>query len=415
MRKAGDYLARRATDIVDEALTDTRVVIINGARQTGKSTLADMCLQGRPGSVARYLDDPGTRSSAAADPVAFLDTSATMLIDEVQRVPELWLAIKHIVDRDPRPGRFLLTGSARLLGLSALPDSLPGRSETIELSPLSQGEIVGAPDGFVEATFGEGTRLRVAPSELRRRDYLELAARGGYPEAVRRVAPRRRAQFFKSYLDDIMSRDIHQVAEIQRGPDMRRLIAALGAQTGGLLNYSRLSSDLGVPITTVREYVAILETIYLIRQIPAWSANATARAVATPKLIFNDSGLASYLTTGVLNDTTTGGLLETFVVGELARQLTWSQVMVRLHHYRDRDGYEVDAILEDNAGRVVAIEVKAAETVRTDDFRSLRALQRRLGDRLHAGFVLYCGEQQLPFGDGLSCLPISALWTTPAN
>nr|WP_232839790.1 DUF4143 domain-containing protein [Nocardia aurea] len=148
--------------------------------------------------------------------------------------------------------------------------------------------------------------------------------------------------------------------------------------------------------------------------IPAWSSNGTTRAIGTPKLIFSDSGLASHLVTGITNDANTGGLIESFVLGELIRQVTWSQTMARIHHYRDRDQYEVDAILEDSAGRVVAIEVKAAETIRTADFRSLRALRRRIGDRFHAGFVLYCGDQQLPFGDGLSCLPISALWMTGA-
>ncbi|WP_280305760.1 ATP-binding protein [Nocardia neocaledoniensis] len=415
MHHAADLLPRKASELVKEALIDTRVVIINGARQTGKSTLAEQCLRGLPEVTKRYLDEVRTRTSAAADPAAFLDAPGTMMIDEVQRVPDLWLSIKHAVDRDPRPGRFLLTGSARLLGLSNLGDSLPGRSETVELFPLSQGEIIGTPDGFVDAIFAAGTEFRTGPSELRRRDYLTAAARGGYPEAIRRTASRRRAQFFSSYLDDIMTRDVHQVADIRRGSDMRRLIAALAAQTGGLLNYSRLSADLGIPVTTVRDYVDILELIYLIRLVPAWSANATTRAISTPKLTFTDSGLAAHLLTGITNDATTGAIVETFVLGELTRQLTWSTTMARLHHYRDRDGYEVDAVLEDNAGRVVAIEVKAAETVRTDDFRGLRSLQRRLGDRFHAGLVAYCGDQQLPFGDGLSAIPISALWTTPAR
>ncbi|MEV0333188.1 ATP-binding protein [Nocardia sp. NPDC050717] len=415
MYQATDLLPRKASELVKDALADTRVVIVNGARQTGKSTLAEQCLRGIPEATKRYLDDVRTRTSAAADPAAFLDVPGTMMIDEVQRVPDLWLSIKHAVDRDPRPGRFLLTGSARLLGLSSLGDSLPGRSETVELFPLSQGEINHAPDGFIDAAFGAGNDFRTGPSDLRRKDYLALAARGGYPEAIRRTAPRRRAQFFSSYLDDIMSRDVHQIADIRRGSDMRRLVAALAAQTGGLLNYSRLSADLGIPVTTLRDYVDILELIYLIRLVPAWSANATARAISTPKLTFTDSGLAAHLLTGVTNDATTGAIMETFVLGELTRQLTWSTTMARLHHYRDRDGYEVDAVLEDNAGRVVALEVKAAETIRTDDFRGLRALQRRLGDRFHAGFVVYCGDQQLPFGDGLSGIPISALWTTPAT
>ncbi|MEV0433892.1 ATP-binding protein [Nocardia sp. NPDC050413] len=413
MHHTAGFLPRKAAALVKEALADTRVVILNGARQTGKSTLAEQCLRGMPEVTKRYLDDKATRTSAETDPAAFLDAPGTMMIDEVQRVPDLWLSIKHAVDRDPRAGHFLLTGSARLLGLSSLGDSLPGRSETIELFPLSQGEINGTPDGFIDAVFAAGADFRTGSSELRRKDYLAAAARGGYPEAIRRTAPRRRAQFYSSYLDDIMSRDVHQVADIRRGSDMRRLVAALAAQTSGLLNYSRLSADLGIPVTTLRDYVDILELIYLVRLVPAWSANATARAISTPKLTFTDSGLAAYLLTGVTNDTTTGAILETFVLGELTRQLTWSTTMARLHHYRDRDGYEVDAVLEDNAGRIVAIEVKAAETIRPDDFRGLRALQRRLGDRFHAGLVLYCGDQQLPFGDALTGVPISALWTTP--
>lgn len=412
MRQALDYLPRKSAGLVKEALLDTRVVVINGARQTGKSTLAECSLSGMEKSVKKFLDDPGTRASAEADPVAFLDAPGTMLIDEVQRVPDLWLAIKNLVDRDPRPGRFLLTGSARLLGLQQIPDALPGRSETIELFPLSQGEIDSAPDRFVDAVFTAGTDLVVPESAVRRRDYLARIARGGYPEAVRRETPRRRDRFFQSYLDDIISRDIHQVADIQRRADMSRLIALLAAQSGGLLNISRLATDIGVPASTVRDYLRILELVYLIRLVPAWSANATTRAVATPKMVFTDSGLAAYLTSGVTNDVTTGGLMETFVIGELQRQLTWNESMVRLYHYRDRDGYEVDAVLEDNAGRIVALEVKAAETVRSDDFRGLRHLQRRLGDRFRAGFVLYCGSRQLSFGDGLTAIPISSLWTT---
>jgi predicted AAA+ superfamily ATPase len=338
-----------------------------------------------------------------------------MLIDEVQRVPDLWLAIKNLVDREPRAGRFLLTGSARLLGLRSLPDALPGRAETVELWPLSQGEIDGAPDGFVDAAYLHGGDLRTEPIGLRRSDYLARAVTGGYPEAVRREAPRRRERFFESYLADIVARDVKQVADIERASDMRRLIALLAAQTAGLLNMNRLASELSISAPTVRSYVEILETIFLVRLVPAWSANSTTRAVATPKVIFLDSGLAGYLATGAVADAPIGGLLENFVLGELTRQLAWSRVSARLFHYRDRDQCEVDAVLEDNAGQVVGVEVKAAETVRAEDFRGLRLLQRRLGSRFRAGFVLYCGLESLAFGDGLTCLPVSALWTTPAS
>ncbi len=410
-----DYLPRRAADLVLDALTDTRVVVVNGARQVGKSTLAEVVLRRTEGGVAHFLDDPGTRAAAVEDPVRFIRHDGVMLIDEVQRVPDLWLAIKNLVDREPRAGRFLLTGSARLLGLRSLPDALPGRTETVELWPLSQGEIDGTPDGFVDAAYVCGGDLRAEPVGLRRTDYLARASRGGYPEAVRRESPRRRERFFESYLADLIARDVKQVADISRVSDMRRLLSLLAAQTSGLLNVNRLASELSISAPTVRSYVEILDTIYLIRLVPAWAANSTTRAVATPKVIFVDPAVAHYLTTGVGASSPISGLLENFALGELARQLTWSQVSARLFHYRDRDQYEVDAVLEDNVGQVIGVEVKAAETVRTDDFRGLRLLQRRLGDRFRAGFVLYCGVESLAFGDGLTCLPMSALWTTPAS
>lgn len=398
-----------------EALDDTRIVVINGARQVGKSTLAERVLRQVSGGVARFLDDPVTRAAASEDPVRFVSHDGLMLIDEVQRVPDLWLAIKHVVDRDPRPGRFLLTGSARLLALSSLPDALPGRSETVELWPLSQGEIQGHEDGFVDAAFTAGADLRCESLGLRRKDYLELAARGGYPEALKRKTQRRRDRFFEGYVADLMARDVKQVAQIDRAADMRRLISLLAAQTGGLLNVNRLANDLSISNPTVRHYVEILETIFLVRLLPAWSASTTARAVATPKVIFVDSGLARYLAGNGGGDEVVGGVMENFVLGEIARQLTWARTSARLYHYRDRDQYEVDGVLENNAGEIVGIEVKAAETVRSDDFRGLRLLRRRLGERMRAGFVLYCGSESLSFGDGLACLPISGLWTTSAG
>lgn len=404
MREGIDYLPRRATERVTEAMSDTRVIVLNGARQVGKSTLAEKLLR-EHGGVARSLDDGVTRAAAQADPSAFVRHDGLMLIDEVQRVPDLWLQIKYTVDRDQRPAQFLLTGSARLLGLSSLPDALPGRSETVELWPFSQGEIDGTPDGFVDAAFAEGAEVRAAPSDLRKKDYLARAARGGYPEALRRGTPSRRGRFFEAYLADMMARDIKQVADIERAGEMRTLMSLLAAQTTGLLSFNRLSGDLELTAPTVRRYVEILETVYLVRTVPAWSANATTRALAMPKVFFVDSGIAAHL--GARD----GALLENFVLGELARQLTWSDTFAALHHYRDRDQYEVDAVLEDNRGRVIGIEVKAAETVRTDDFRGLRLLRRRLGDRFHAGFVLYTGRESFGFGDGMACLPISALWT----
>ena len=418
MMTGAELVARRASAQVIEALEDTRVVVVNGARQVGKSTLAKTVLRAHPTGSARFLDETATRLAAATDPTSFVRHDGLLLIDEVQRVPDLWLAIKHEVDIDPRPGRFLLTGSARLLALNSLPDTLIGRSETIELWPLSQGEIDGSADGFVDAVFqAEDSLLAATSSTLRKHDYLDRVARGGYPEAVRRTGPARRRRFFDSYLADLIVRDVQQITQISHVSDLRQLLALLAGQVGGILTPERLGRELNVDAKTIRHYLSILETVFVIRAIPGWTSGATSRAVAKPKLIFIDSGLATHLT-GALAATQTnaiGGLLESFVLSELARQLSWSGFQAQLFHYRDRDQYEVDAVLETYGGEVVGIEVKASETVRPDDFRGLRLLQRRLGDRFVRGFVLYCGQNALAFGSGLWALPISALWRLDAS
>jgi predicted AAA+ superfamily ATPase len=409
-------LPRHAQRNVFAALSDTRVVVLNGARQVGKSTLARIIAAAFPGSELRYLDEAPVRAAAEADPSLFVRHDGLLVIDEVQRVPDLFLAIKHEVDIDPRPGRFLLTGSARLLGLQEIPDLLPGRAETIELSPLSQGEIDQAPDGFVEALFRHGAGIRVPSSDLRRADYLDRALSGGYPEAVRRTDPGRRARFFESYITDLVNRDVRQLTEIERPADMRRLVNLVAASTASLAVPAALASRLQVPASTVKRYLDLLDLLFITRRIPAWSTNLTTRAVATPKLVLTDSGLAAHLTGMSLRrarqpTAPVGPLMETFVLGELARQLALTAGPVRLYHYRDRDQYEVDAVLESASGEVVACEVKAAETVRSEDFRGIQRLARRLGDQLVAGVVLYAGGQPLPFGDRLRAWPISTLWT----
>lgn len=416
MQPTASLIPRHAQTAVTAALSDTRVVGINGARQTGKSTLARLVTADFPGSELRFLDEAPVRAAALADPALFVRHSGLLVIDEVQRAPDLFLAIKHEVDTDSRPGRFLLTGSARLTGLRDIPDLLPGRSETIELYPLSQGEIDRRPDGFVAAVLRHGVALRVPASDLRRDDYLERALRGGYPEAVRRTDTGRRARFFESYISDLINRDVRQLTDIERPADMRRLVNLVAASTGSLAVPASMASRLQVPASTVKRYLDLLDLLFVTRRIPAWSSNLATRAVATPKLLLTDSGLAAHLTGMSLRrarqpTALVGPLIETFVLGELARQLSLADQPVRLYHYRDRDHYEVDAVLEAPSGEVIACEVKAAETVRSDDFRGIQRLARRLGDQLTAGIVLYAGGQALPFGERLRAWPISALWT----
>ncbi|WP_206061179.1 ATP-binding protein [Nonomuraea basaltis] len=406
---------RRAEEMTLEALADTRVVIVNGARQVGKSTLASLIVSRVDDTRQLYLDDPAVLAAAEEDPVAFVQHDGVLMIDEIQRAPQLLLPIKHEVDRDPRPGRFLLTGSARLLGLRDLPDALPGRTETIELWPLSQGEIETSPDGFVDHVFTHGADIAMRPCSLRKHDYVDRALRGGYPEAIRRDPGRRRSRFFDSYITDLITRDVRQISDIERPAEMRRLLSVIAARMGGLAVIQSIASDVGLPRMTLSRYLDLLELVFVIKRIPAWSSNLTRRAISTPKLIFTDSGLGGRLigmSPERARDVTApiGPLIENFAIGEVARQLTWANEPVQLFHYRDRDKVEVDIVLEHASGEVVGVEIKAAETVRGDDFRGLRHLADRLGARFRAGFVLYTGEQTLPFGDKLKALPMASLW-----
>lgn len=398
-----------------EALSDTRVVVVNGARQVGKSTLASLIAARADNARQLYLDDPAILAAAEEDPVAFVQHDGLLMIDEIQRTPQLLLPIKHEVDRHPRPGRFLLTASARLLGLRDLPDAPPGRTETIELWPLSQGEIDSAPDGFVDHVFTHGADVAMNPSPLRKSDYVDRALRGGYPEAVRRDPGRRRNRFFDSYITDLVTRDVRQISDIERPAEMRRLLSVIGARMGGLAVIQSIAGDVGLPRVTLSRYLDLLELIFVIKRIPAWSSNLTTRAISTPKLIVTDSGLGGRLigmSPERARDITApiGPLLENFAIGEVARQLTWADESVQLFHYRNRDQVEVDMVLEHASGEVIGLEVKAAETVRGDDFRGLRHLADRLGARFRAGFVLYTGEQSLSFGERLRALPMSSLW-----
>lgn len=396
-----------------EALADTRVVLVNGARQAGKSTLTRLTADNRPGTVIRLLDDPATLRAAEDDPTGFIEHDGLMVIDEIQLVPELLRPIKVSVDLDPTPGRFLLTGSSRVLALRTLPDALPGRMEVIELWPFSQGETSGEADRFVDAAFRHGPRIEHS-STLRRRDYLERIVVGGFPEAVRRT-PRRRTAFFDSYLTTLIERDVLELANIERRGDLLKLLALLAARAGGLLVPAALASQSGIPRTTLMRYLDLLSSVFLIKSIPAWASGQTQRAVGTPKLAFVDTGIACHL---IGQDAprlgepggSTGPLMENFVAMELARQLTWSEERSRLYHYRTKDRLEVDAVLETPDGRVVGVEVKAGATVRTEDLSGLRNLATSLGERFVAGYVLYTGQQTLPFGEKIRALPMDALW-----
>lgn len=408
----GRILPRYALGGINAALSDTRVVVVNGARQCGKSTIAAQIAGERNGKLLS-LDQTAVRQAAYSDPSGFVRGDGLLVIDEVQRIPDLLLEIKNRVDGQWRPGSFLLTGSARVFGLRSVVDALPGRSETIELWPLAQGEIDQTPQRFVDAIFEAGPELRHFSSEDRA-GYVERVVRGGFPEAVAREGQRRQ-RFLDSYLADLVNRDVMQVSQIHRASEMRALIRLVAARSSQLLVAGALANELNVSQPTAKSYLGLLEEVFLIKQIPAWSRNLSTRAVGTPKVAMVDSAIAANLLNldkGALRPigSPLGSILEGFVAMEIARQLTWSNERVEMFHYRTKDKAEVGIVLENRRGQVVGIEVKASSTVRGEDFRGLRHLAQRTGEDFVAGVVLYIGEQTLTFGPKLRAMPISAVW-----
>lgn len=388
------------------ALDDTPAVMIVGARQVGKSTLAQR-LTGHHVT----LDDLSVLSAARADPVGFVaGLPERALIDEVQRAPELLLALKAAIDRDRTPGRFLLSGSANVLTLPRVSESLAGRLSVHHLWPLSQGEIGGQQEDFIAVAFGSELPAASTPDDL-----VERLLRGGYPEVQARSGGRR-ARWFDDYLLTLMERDVRELSRISGVRELPRLLTLLATRSGSLLNASDLARDAGLNNQTLTRYADLLQALYLVGRLPAWSSNVGKRLIKAPKVTLPDTGLAAHLL-GVggadieRDRKILGGLLENFVVGELGRQAGWSAERARLHHYRTAGGQEVDALLESRGGKLVGIEVKAAQTVTERDFRGLKALRADTGTRFHRGLVLYTGERVLPFDKNLVAVPVGALWS----
>jgi predicted AAA+ superfamily ATPase len=407
-------IARSLTPRVVEALSDTRVVVVLGARQVGKSTLVGEIARADLGAEVLTLDDAATREAAASDPSGFIiDRATPLVIDEVQRVPDLLLAIKARVDRDPRPGQYLLTGSANILTAPRIADALTGRAEYLRLGPFTQSELHGAGETFV-ADVLDGRWPAVTQTSPGRRAYVELLATGGYPEARERNETRR-ARFFASYLDTIIQRDLSSIARVHDQENVRRLLSAIAATSASLMNVDSLARDLALPSSTIRSHVSLLETLFLTARLEAWSTNLLNRTIKTPKVFIADSGLLCHLLgVGserlVADGNLSGPVFETFVTTELLRQTAWQEDPPRLFHFRDRDGREVDVVIERRDGSIAGVEVKTAASVSASDFRGLVHLRDKLGSRFRAGIVLYAGERTLPFGDRMAAVPISALW-----
>lgn len=406
-------IRRNIQNSVRQAMADTPVVLLNGARQTGKTTLVQE-MAARPGFQYFTLDDAATLGLAVGDPSGFIrNLTGPVVIDEIQKAPALFPAIKLAVDKDRKPGRFLLTGSANVMTLPRLSESLAGRMEIIPLFPFSAGELAGRREGFVTRLFDGGmAEAKAVPTKE------DLAARlvcGGYPEAIRRTDDERRGAWFASYISTILQRDVRDLARVDGLHALPNLLRLLAARTSGLLNLADVGRDAGLPHTTMTRYLALLETVFLVHRLPAWSPNLGKRLVKAAKLHLVDTGLACHLIGAdarrIREDRSLlGPMLESFVVGELRKQLSWAHPRTTIYHFRAAAGAEVDIVLEKADGSVAGVEIKAGATVSAADFTALQGLRDHLGRRFIAGVVLYTGDKVIPFGEKLWLVPLPFLW-----
>ena len=411
-------IRRNLTDRILAALADTPVVLVNGSRQVGKSTLVEW--RELAGSSRHYLtfDDTGLLAAAKRDPIGFiagLDMPVTL--DEVQHVPELFPAIKKAVDANRKPGRFLLTGSANVLLLPKLSESLAGRMEVLTLLPFSQGELAGVREDFIDRLFSSHPpRPAQRQSEITRNELLKKVIAGGYPPVAGRTQADRRDAWFKSYLTTIVQRDVRDLTQIADMTAVPRLLSVLASRAGSLLNYAELSRSLGLPQTTLKRYFALLEAMFLVLPLAPWSGNLGNRLIRTSKVYLNDTGLLGHLLGLTLerlefDPGLAGGALENFVLMELRKQSAWSDAQPQFFFWRTAAGQEVDIVMEDRAGRLVGVEVKASSTLGAGDVRGLTALENAAGKRWIRGAVLYTGAEVIPFGPNLHGIPISHLWS----
>ena len=413
------FLRRNAEPWITELLTYFPVVILQGGRQVGKSTLAGEIAIQNDGHVIT-MDNDNARASAATDPAGFLSLHAStgarepLVIDEIQRAPELILAIKESVDADRRPGRFLLTGSADLHRIERTPDSLAGRAVYVTLGGFSQGELQGIREDFIHAVTDGALESHASASSLSRADYPGVLARGSFPE-LQQLPDRMRAVWLDAYVSSLVNRDMAELMRLTDPARVTSVLRLLAANQAGELVKARVSKQTGIPESTLTGYLTLLRTLYLTDELPPWTPNLARREIGRPKVFLPDSALAMHLSAVTKAQLSThdeyfGALLEGFVAAELRRQQSWSQSDFQLFAYRNSNNREVDCLVELNDGRVVAIEVKASSTVRSSYFRHLEFLREELGERFLAGIVLSTAPDPARFGDRMWALPVSSLW-----
>jgi predicted AAA+ superfamily ATPase len=409
-----DLIPRAGKSLLVEALTDTRVVLLLGARQVGKSTLAEEIIGSDHPASSINLDTQAAREAANTDPEGFIaGLNRPVLIDEVQRGgTDLLLAVKSVVDKDKTPGQFFLTGSANVLANRKALDALTGRVESVTLWPLAQSEIEGASGNFVDALF-DGALPDVEDAPIGREAIAGRLTAGGYPDARLR-SERRRGRWYDSYLESTLERDLIDISDARKLKEMPRLLRLLASQAANIVAPANISNGIALDRGTVEAYIGLLEAVFLVRRLPAWTPGIGNRELRHPKVYVVDTGLMLHLLGAdeerLASDAQiTGKALENFVTMEILRHAEWSEKAPKLFHYRQaRD--EIDVILEDRSGNIAAVEVKASGSVTSGDWRALRRLRDARGDAFRCGVLLYTGESTVPLSDRIFAVPISGLW-----
>jgi hypothetical protein len=406
-------IRRNITSKLADAWADTPVVMLIGARQTGKTTLAIDWAERHKASY-ETLDDAAVLGAAAADPQGFIHgLTLPAVIDEVQKIPALLPAIKLRVDHERKPGMFLLTGSANVLSLPRISESLAGRMEIHTLWPLSEGERAGYQESFIPSLFAgrppDPPDKRHTPTSL-----PALISKSGFPGNLKRSSTRLE-EWHRSYVTSILQRDVRDLAKIDGLTAMPNLLKLLAARSSGLLNTSDLTRDAGIPNSTLKRYLALFEMLFLVYRLPAWSGKLSKRLIKAPKVMLCDTALACHLLgagPGLLRKDRVlmGHLLENFVANELKKQTCWADATVEIMHYRTASGRELDFILEDRRGHMVAVEVKSSQAIKAEDFDAMRDLAGNVKSRFECGVLLHDGSRVLPFGKHLWAAPISSLW-----
>ncbi|OGT67090.1 MAG: hypothetical protein A3J38_05370 [Gammaproteobacteria bacterium RIFCSPHIGHO2_12_FULL_45_9] len=400
--------------IIEKAIKTRRVLLLSGARQCGKTTLAKQLATSD--TIYRTLDDLAIRRLAEADPRGFVKHESNMLIiDEVQRVPELLSAIKLAVDEDTRSGRYLLTGSANIQSLPGVQESLAGRIRKVRLRPLSEGELQGVEPTFLGSAFKRQFSLS-SKYEYDRKTLLEMAFRGGFPEAIN-LELSERQQWHRDYMDALLERDLSDIARITRHQAMRELVNILAAWSGKFMDISAIGAGLAIRRPTIETYISALESLYVVERVLPWAHTDYKRVGKQAKLYLSDSGLMASILRWhrpqvELDSDRSGKLIETFIYNELAAQVDAADGKYELFHYRDREQREIDFIIEGEEQALLGIEIKAGSAISSADFKHLHWFRNNLAKkRPFIGIVLYTGELLGSMGDSLWAVPFGTLWS----